>query len=240
MIAALKTYPGNLSQPRHSHDTMSVTLVLVGALRERVGGTEEVARPLSLVLKPVAVEHETRFDTPCRTIQILLDATEADELARVQPAAREWRWVHQGPFVRPFLELALTLGTADPAMAELAILDTLAAIGRLPLGRGRFPSVIGKVQEQLEDPDVPPIAQLSREAGFHPVYLARLFRRTVGMTMSRYARRSRVRRVVGLLERGHSLSAIAHETGFADHSHMCRTFRAETGVTPSQYRRLCA
>ena len=125
-------------------------------------------------------------------------------------------------------------------MAELAILDTLAAIGRLPLGRGRFPSVIGKVQEQLEDPDVPPIAQLSREAGFHPVYLARLFRRTVGMTMSRYARRSRVRRVVGLLERGHSLSAIAHETGFADHSHMCRTFRAETGVTPSQYRRLCA
>jgi AraC-like DNA-binding protein len=36
------------------------------------------------------------------------------------------------------------------------------------------------------------------------------------------------------------MSAVAHEAGFADHSHFCRHFRRAFGVTPSTYRRLFA
>ena len=206
----------------------------------RLGGIEETAGPLSLVIKPVAVDHETCFGaTSTRTIQVLLDPREADELTRIQPAAREWGWIHQGPFVRPFLELARAVRAGEPAAIELAMLDALAAVGSLPGPRGKLPAVIRSVQEHLDEPVVPRISRLAREAGLHPVSLARVFRRWFGMTMTQYARRSRVRRVISRLTPGVSLSAVAYETGFADQAHLCRIFRAETGFTPSGYRRLC-
>jgi AraC-like DNA-binding protein len=31
---------------------------------------------------------------------------------------------------------------------------------------------------------------------------------------------------------------VALESGFADHAHMCRTFKRSTGMTPSGYRKL--
>lgn len=74
----------------------------------------------------------------------------------------------------------------------------------------------------------------------HPVYLARLFRRSFGTSMGQYLRRRRIRVVIGRLGGGGSLSTVAHETGFADHPHMCRAFRAETGMTPSAYELLLA
>ena len=57
VIVSHRTYAPNLQQPRHAHDSMSVTLVLAGSIAERVGEVEEIGRPLSLVIKPVDVEH---------------------------------------------------------------------------------------------------------------------------------------------------------------------------------------
>jgi AraC family transcriptional regulator len=37
-------------------------------------------------------------------------------------------------------------------------------------------------------------------------------------------------------DREQSIGQIALSAGFADHSHFARTFKAYTGVTPSEYR----
>ncbi|NOT08413.1 MAG: helix-turn-helix transcriptional regulator [Gemmatimonadales bacterium] len=242
MIVANRTYLAGLHQPRHAHDSMAVTMLLAGTLRERVGRVEETAHPLSLVVKPVGVEHENHFGGQgVQTVQLLLDAPEAAELAQVEPALRAWRWIHTGAFARPFLALARAVQAGDAFAAELATADALAAIDAPPSSGGAPPLAVRLVKSRLDDDPKPPrIRDLARDAGMHPVYLARLFRRHVGTTMMHYLRQRRVRQVVSRLDSGTPLSNAAHEAGFADHAHMCRAFRAETGVTPSEYRVLLA
>lgn len=238
MIVANRTYPGGLHQARHAHDTMSVTVVLAGTLRERVGRVEETARPLSLVIKPVDVEHENHFGAQgVQTLQLLIDASEALDLARVQSSLAQWRWIHTGACVQPFLRLARALKAGDHLGAELATVDALAAIDAPPPSHAEPPAVIRRLKSRLDDEPRPPrVRDLARDAGMHPVYLGRLFRRYVGTTMTHYLRRRRVRNVIARLDSGTPLSMAAHDAGFADHAHMCRGFRAETGITPSEYR----
>jgi AraC family transcriptional regulator len=214
---------------------MSVTVILAGTLRERVGPVEETAGPLSLVIKPVDVEHENHFGPgPVRTVQLTLAGGEAAALGEANPALRAWRWIHGGPAVRGFLALARALPS------ELAAVDALAGITPASALSGDPPPALRAVRERLEEESDPPsIRELAREAGMHPVYLARLFRRAYGITMSEYRRRRRVARAIAGLETA-TLSHTAHAAGFADHPHMCRAFRAETGLAPSAYRLLLA
>lgn len=222
---------------------MGVTMVLAGSLRERVGSVEETAHPLSLVIKPIDVEHENRFgDGGVQTLQLQLDPDEAADLARVHASLRGWRWIHCGCFARPFLVLARALAARDQPAMELAAADALAAIDCPELLSGGPPAEIRRVKNRLDDEARPPrVRELAREAGMHPVYLARLFRRSFGTSMGRYLRRRRIHSVIdGLGENRRPLSTVAHEAGFADHAHMCRAFRAETGMTPSAYQLLLA
>jgi len=83
------------------------------------------------------------------------------------------------------------------------------------------------------------LSTIAREVGVHPVHLSRTFRRRFGQTMRRYLLGLRIeaaRRV--MIDTTRSLSRIAAESGFADHSHLTRAFRRSVGVTPTQYRRL--
>jgi len=238
MQVATRSYPANLHQARHGHDTMAVTVVLASSLWERVGRVEEAAHPLSVVIKPVGIEHENHFGPGgVQTLQLLLDAREAAELIGVHPALGHWRWIHGGASVRPFLALARAVRAGDPVAVEMAAVDALAAIEAPPRERAAPPPAIRRVRGRLDDElEAPRVRDLARDAGMHPVYLARLFRRYVGTTMAHYRRRRRVRNVIARIGSGTPLFRAALEAGFADHAHMCRAFRAETGVTPSEYR----
>jgi AraC family transcriptional regulator len=83
----------------------------------------------------------------------------------------------------------------------------------------------------------PSIHELAAEAGIHPVYFAAAFRRYAGCSVGDYVRRRRIeyarRR---LADRDVPLSDLALEAGFADQSHLTRTFKRFTGMTPAQYR----
>jgi len=57
--------------------------------------------------------------------------------------------------------------------------------------------------------------------------------------MSEYRRRVRVREAADLLASTDApLTHVALAAGFADPSHLCRVFKAETGLTPHAYRLL--
>ncbi|MFD0541604.1 helix-turn-helix domain-containing protein [Actinomadura luteofluorescens] len=59
------------------------------------------------------------------------------------------------------------------------------------------------------------------------------------MSVTRYRNRIRVGRALDRLERGErDLSGLAADLGFADHAHLTRTVREETGRTPTVLRRL--
>src|SRR5688572_32686095 len=100
------TYQPRLLQQRHAHAETTITLVLGGSLRETVGSTQEIARALSVVVKPGDTEHADQFgDRGARTVQIGLTERDASQVRECEPSTRTWRWTHAGPAVPAFFRL---------------------------------------------------------------------------------------------------------------------------------------
>lgn len=81
------------------------------------------------------------------------------------------------------------------------------------------------------------IQDMAPRVGIHPVHLSREFKRRFGQTLGEYTHQVRVRSACSELAGDHkSLSQIALDCGFADHSHFCRVFKRQVGCSPSRFR----
>ncbi len=81
------------------------------------------------------------------------------------------------------------------------------------------------------------IAALARQAGVHPVHLARTFRKRYVCSPAELVRRLRLEWAAQQLEAVHrSIGEIALEAGFHDQSHLTRAFREAQGMPPGAYR----
>lgn len=77
--------------------------------------------------------------------------------------------------------------------------------------------------------------------GYHPFYLNRVFRERYGTTMHRYQTVCRIRRASSMLVNTRlTIREIADSLGFSPGPYFSEVFRAVTGMTPTQYRRLSA
>ncbi len=77
---------------------------------------------------------------------------------------------------------------------------------------------------------------LSQHAYLSRFYLIRQFKKQYGLSPFAYLRNLRIEKAKQLL-RGHfSISEIAHEVGFFDHSHFIRHFKKIEGTLPSNFR----
>lgn len=234
-------YRPHLLQPRHAHAETTVTLVVAGSLRETVGRTQEVAHALSIVVKPGDTEHADQFgDQGTRTVQIGLTADEAMSLREWEPAARQWRWMHAGPAVPAFLRLLsfVRQRAHDDVLLERAVTDVLSSLRELRDDRRHDPpGWLARVREEMDDVGAGVrVRDVAARAGVHPVYLARQFRRYFGSSVVSYLQRRRVTRAADLIASSSlPLSMVAFQAGFADQSHLNRSFRAGTGFTPGAY-----
>ena len=73
------------------------------------------------------------------------------------------------------------------------------------------------------------LRHVAREAGVHPVYLARVFRRQHGCSVGEYLKVLRLAEAGRLVLQGASLALAAHTVGFADQAHFSRCFSAAFG-----------
>jgi AraC-like DNA-binding protein len=81
-----------------------------------------------------------------------------------------------------------------------------------------------------------PIRVLADEIGWSRRHFAARFRAEVGLAPKPAARVLRFRRAVDLLTGSdRSITDVATESGYADHSHLVREFRRLGGCTPSEY-----
>ena len=82
------------------------------------------------------------------------------------------------------------------------------------------------------------MADVALAVGVEPDRLARAFRRVYHEPMASYVRRLRVRAAAELLmaETDATIAGIAAEVGFADQSHLTRSFVRTLGTTPATYR----
>jgi len=97
---------------------------------------------------------------------------------------------------------------------------------------------VQRVREYLEAQYAENISleAIARVANLSPFYLIRTFRKCTGLPPHEYLRQIRISRAKILLAQGYAISQVAHNTGFADQSHLTRHFKRITGVTPGQYQ----
>ncbi len=83
------------------------------------------------------------------------------------------------------------------------------------------------------------LEEVAKLADVHPVHLSRVFREKYGSTIGEYVRRLRVEFASKQISSTKiPLSEIAHAAGFADQSHLNKTFKNIFGSTPSEYRKI--
>jgi AraC-like DNA-binding protein len=87
-------------------------------------------------------------------------------------------------------------------------------------------------------PELPhDLTSLAREAKLSPYHFLRTFERLMGITPHQYLLRMRLRQAATRLSGAGKVLDIALDCGFGDVSNFNRTFRAEFGASPREYRR---
>jgi AraC family transcriptional regulator len=254
--------PCQRAVPRHEHELAYVTVVLNGDYLEGDRGHLAELRPLTAVFNPTGVAHSTVIGPAGASFFTIefRDQALAPLGLRLPTATTFDRGA--GAMLWPGLRLysafkaqaasALTDSpapstscsiTADSLTLEACILEMAGAITAFNAPEKSVPRWFRQVKDRLHADFREPLrmSDLARDAGVHPVHLARVFRKIENRTPGDYQQRLQIRAACELLRDPEwPLVAIAAECGFADQSHLTRTFRRLTGTTPAQFRRALA
>jgi AraC-like DNA-binding protein len=110
-----------------------------------------------------------------------------------------------------------------------------AAAGRPATAQARRTLTNDARESLAADPGLS-LVQLARAIAVSPHHLSRVFTQELGVSITTYRRRLRLRAALeNIEERG--LARVAADAGFADHAHFTREVRALLGTTPSALQR---
>ncbi|MFY9620891.1 MAG: AraC family transcriptional regulator [Pyrinomonadaceae bacterium] len=234
--------PGD-QQDKHAHSYAAISVVLAGSLSESVGNKVEDAFPLSVVVKPGDTEHADRFGTiGARMFSVQFEPPIIQSLLDGDLKLSRWHWVHGGAVARWMLFLLQAYRRTALPHEELEdiVYEVLASLPTAKSMRaGSPPQWLARVRQDLDETfcEGVRVSDLAAQANVHPVYLARVFRRYVGCSITDYRTLLKARAAAELLaSSGLPLASAAHDCGFADQSHMGRSFKTVTGLTPRDYR----
>src|ERR1700722_5865436 len=253
--------PVSRSVPRHEHELAYVTVMLRGDYLEGDRGKLDELRPLTAVFNPAGAAHSTLIG-PAGASLFTIELREENLRylgVRLPPQTTFDRGT--GDILWPGLRLysafraqasyaQLQEGILEASIVEAHLLELLGAIAGFEKpgleskgfeSKDRLaPRWFGRVKERLHEGFREPVRMrdLAREAGVHPVHLARVFRRFEKRTPGEYQQRLQLRAACELLRDPEwPLAVIAAECGFSDQSHFTRIFRKLAGTTPAQFRR---
>jgi AraC family transcriptional regulator len=245
--ATLGSYPEG-AQPLHVHEHASFSVVVTGRAVDRCRNQTYEPPPLAAIFQPNNVPHASAVGPGgALGFTLELEAAWLDAQGLGDQALGGYREV--APAARSRLACLCLLAAAwrDGAGAA-ADLEThaLELVERL-LGpaagaeRGPVPPWLARGEEFLRAHFRSPISlsQAAREAGVHPVYFARVFRRRHGCPVSAYVRALRLTAAGEAIVGGSQpLAQVACGAGFADQAHLTRWFARVIGVSPGALQRL--
>jgi AraC family transcriptional regulator len=228
---------------RHTHLHPYFCILLHGSYRETYRHGVRECRAASTLLHPPGEVHEDHFlEGGGRIFRFEIVESEP----RLLPAAR----LAEAPDLRGgkvrCLAARLYRESRSPDHFSPLVAEALALeiIGEATRGEARrdtagAPGWLARATELLHEalPGGLTVARLAEIVGVHPVHLARVFRRRHGCSIGEYARNWRVEIASSeLATTTRPVAEVAAIAGFADQSHLCRTFKAASGLTPNEYR----
>ena len=131
------------------------------------------------------------------------------------------------------VEPPIVLRSTDPRLRYWP--DTLASMDSGPPAHPGLPRLEPSLRQidRLLDQGAIQLADLAGRAGLSTERFRHLFAEVLGVPFRRYVLWRRIGRAVSLLNGGHSVTAAAHASGFADGAHFARTMKVMFGVAPS-------
>jgi AraC family transcriptional regulator len=236
--SAMRFSPGT-ALPKHQHPQITIAVIVSGGFAGTYGSREEEAVPASVVVEPAGEVHANRFGSGHTRI---LSLSIAPDIAQpLDSMGRDLR-LFKDPFAGAVARRACAeLDHSDdltPLAVESAALELLTRIARSTRDAGR-PRWLGEAHALLHERFAEPlrISDVASAVGVEPEVLARTFRRAFGEPMATFVRRLRVEAAAEQLRAADTpISRIALEVGFADQSHLTRSFATLVGTTPARFR----
>lgn len=239
-------YPAGFRYDPHLDRHAKISMLLWGKISETAEGRQQFASPTSLVFKPEHIRHANRFGPDgARVLSVCFTGSRWEEQREALGLDRLY-WRH---FPGHTPALIRFLHRLKAARQEGELWDLLFDfLGELPEEDTGSPASIknrppwlDRMLERISDEfDTPlQLAQLADMVGLHPVYVARIFRKHVGLSVKTYIRILRLKGSMhSLASSDQALVHIALDQGFADQSHFSRVFKAQAGTSPAAFRRL--
>lgn len=144
----------------------------------------------------------------------------------------------QDVFGTPAKKLCQTLFQRSHSAEKVQALNSFfyeLTIHRRSPGQTLLPAVLKHIAQHK---GLVTVEQLVRYTGYTGRHIERIFAQQVGMSPKKYGNIVQLHTFLRLLRNKPaeiSLTAISYESGYFDQSHLTRTFKKYTGITPSQY-----
>ncbi|OJF90577.1 AraC family transcriptional regulator [Pararhizobium antarcticum] len=234
---------------RHTHDQFGIGVILRGAQKSASGRGPVEAGPGDMItVNPGEVHDGTPITDDGRAWCMLYLDPQLVERAHFDISdGRSGDFVFSHPVVtdrvgaKDFLSLyweMTTTDTADQMAAESSLLLLVAAHRvEAPLRKSPAPP-IARARSLIDDDPAATVTldDLARVSGLNRFQVLRGFSRALGMTPHAYLVQRRLALSRRLIAQGLALSDAAFAGGFADQSHMTRSFVRAYGLTPGVYR----
>jgi AraC-like DNA-binding protein len=232
--------------PAHQHEAPSLNIVVSGQYCEQIGRHQRTYARGHALFCPAGVSHSQAFGNR-RVRQVVLHPKQEwlEYLAECNMELMDSPHTKSAFFGQIGDRLVEEQSRPD-AYSDFAreglILELVAAFGRgwnREVARSRPPTWLLAAQEFMHANAFRrvEIKEIAAAAGRHPIHLCREFRRYFHTSIAAYQRRLRVGEAVRLIIGGQlTLTQIAHDCGFSSHAHLCREFKTQLGITPSEFR----
>jgi AraC family transcriptional regulator len=217
---------------RHSHEHAYFCVNYGGTYSEQYGRRRRRCRSPMLVFHPPGESHAEEHDSDVATLNVELSGSWLRRIAEFSAPLDQPAEFGGGAVVtsgRQILQEFRRNDTDSALAIEALTWEILAASAntRMRLVDARAPRWLRDARDLLDAHIGEPtsLRTIAADAGVHPVHFAATFRRFLGCSVGEYARRRRfecARRKLADLEL--PLSEVAAEVGFADQSHLTRTF----------------
>lgn len=241
---AESAFPPGYQLPKHSHEYGCFYLLLEGSLTEHFGKKSRECEPMSMVFNRPGEEHSDSFHrTGGRNFVLELDPDRLAVLREHSLVLDQSAQFYGGLLAWLGLRLYNEFRRMDPVsplVIESLGVEIMAEISRCAKRDERKPPIwLERTREFLHEnfAESLSLSEVAEIAEVHPVHLVRVFRSFYHCTIGDYVRRLRVEFASNALSRSDlPLATIASHAGFSDQSHLSRTFKQHTGLSPSEFR----